>query len=108
MDRRLLWICTRIETYQPHSEIFRTQIPNNAAIQTAPSVFRGIDAGRRPKLFCYFPEVFQVIEHCPHPREGRDNRRVYLLGNQAEFLTPDHLPMELLSIISAQGMFVSG
>jgi len=108
MDRRLLRICTRIETYQPHSEIFRTQRSNNAAIQTASSVFRGIRAGRRPKLFCYFPEVFQVIEHCPYPREGRDNRKVYLLGNQAEFSTPDHLPMELLSIISAQGMFVSG
>jgi hypothetical protein len=108
MDHRLLWIYTRIETYQPHSEIFRTQIPNNAAIQTASPVSRGIDAGRRPKLFCYFPEVFQVIEHCPYPREGRDNRRVYLLGSQAEFLMLHHLPMELLSIISAQGMFVSG
>jgi hypothetical protein len=58
MDRQPLRICTRIETYQPHSEIFRTQISNNAAIQTASSVSRGIDAGRRPKLFCYFPEVF--------------------------------------------------
>jgi hypothetical protein len=108
MDRQLLWICTRIETYQPHSEIFRSQIPNNAAIQTAPSVFLGIDAGRQPKLFGYFLEVLQVIEHCPHPREGRDNRRVYLLGNQAEFSMPHHLPMELLSILFAQGMFVSG
>jgi|SRR5271156_3566146 len=108
MDRRLLWICTRIETYRPHSEIFRTQIPNNAAIQTASSVSRDIDAGRRPRLFCYFLEVFQVIEHYPYPREGRGNRRVYLLGNQAEFSMPHHLPMELLSTTSAQGMFVSG
>ena len=108
MDRRLLWICTRIETYQPHSEILRTQISNNAAIQTVSSVSRDIGAGCRPRLFCYFPEVFQVTEHCPYPREGRDNRRVYLLGSQAEFSMPRHLPMELLSIISAQGMFVSG
>jgi hypothetical protein len=108
MDRRLLRICTKIETYQLHSEIFRTQKPSNAAIQTAPSVFHGIDAGRQPKLFCHFPEVLQVMEHCPHPREGRDNRRVYLLGNQAESSMPHHLPMELLSITSARGTFVSG